>query len=127
MTMQDGIRALQRAFGEAATPPRWPLYVRQAKQLLRAAIDGFPGRTVVVVGDLIVLAAALVVSAGYVAGAMLPPRGVSSAMVPAPVTRTSAPASSASVPLLEPPFADLNGPAGSRTNRGIRPCLPTKT
>ena len=29
-------------------------------------------------GDLIVLAAALVVSAGYVAGAMLPPRGVSS-------------------------------------------------
>jgi drug/metabolite transporter (DMT)-like permease len=30
-------------------------------------------------GDLIVLAAALVVSAGYVAGAMLPPRGVRSA------------------------------------------------
>ncbi|HKY23515.1 MAG TPA: DMT family transporter [Gaiella sp.] len=30
-------------------------------------------------GDLLVLAAALVVSAGYVAGAMLPPRGVSSA------------------------------------------------
>ena len=37
------------------------------------------GGDATLVGDLIVLAAALVVSAGYVAGAMLPPRGVSSA------------------------------------------------
>ena len=44
MTMQDGIRAVQRAFGDAATPPRWPLYVRQAKQFLRTAIEGFDER-----------------------------------------------------------------------------------
>jgi len=44
MTMQDGIRAVQKAFNEAATPPRWPLYVRQAKQFLRAAIEGFDER-----------------------------------------------------------------------------------
>jgi hypothetical protein len=44
MTMQDGIRAVQKAFGEPATPPRWPLYVRQAKQFLRVAIDGFDER-----------------------------------------------------------------------------------
>ena len=40
MTMQDGIRAVQKAFG-GPTPPRWPMYVRQAKQFLRNAIDGF--------------------------------------------------------------------------------------
>ena len=40
---------------------------------------GGGGGDATLVGDLIVLAAALVVSAGYVAGAMLPPRGVSSA------------------------------------------------
>jgi hypothetical protein len=44
MTMQDGIRAVQKAFGETVTPPRWPLYVRQAKQLLRGAVDGFDER-----------------------------------------------------------------------------------
>jgi uncharacterized protein (TIGR00288 family) len=44
MTMQDGIRAVQKAFGEAAAPPRWPLYVRQAKQFLRGAIEGFDER-----------------------------------------------------------------------------------
>ena len=43
MSLQDGIRAVQRAFSE--TPPaRWPLYVRQAKQHLRTAIDGFDER-----------------------------------------------------------------------------------
>jgi len=43
MSLQDGIRAVQRAFTE--TPPaRWPLYVRQAKQHLRTAIDGFDER-----------------------------------------------------------------------------------
>ncbi|MEE8542692.1 MAG: NYN domain-containing protein, partial [Gammaproteobacteria bacterium] len=41
MTMQDGIRAVLDAFGGAATPPRWPMYVRQAKQFLRNAVAGF--------------------------------------------------------------------------------------
>ena len=40
MTMQDGIRAVQTAFS-GPTPPRWPMYVRQAKQYLRSAIEGF--------------------------------------------------------------------------------------
>jgi uncharacterized protein (TIGR00288 family) len=43
MSLQDGIRAVQHAF--TVTPPaRWPLYVRQAKQHLRTAIDGFDER-----------------------------------------------------------------------------------
>jgi len=44
MTMQDGIRAVQQAINQAATPPRWPMYVRQAKQFLRTAIEGFDER-----------------------------------------------------------------------------------
>jgi uncharacterized protein (TIGR00288 family) len=44
MTLQDGIRAVQKAFSESAATPRWPLYVRQAKQFLRSAIDGFDER-----------------------------------------------------------------------------------
>jgi len=44
MTMQDGIRAVQRAIHQAATPPRWPMYVRQAKQFLRNSIEGFDER-----------------------------------------------------------------------------------
>jgi uncharacterized protein (TIGR00288 family) len=44
MTLQDGIRAVQKAFTETSNPPRWPLYVRQAKQFLRAAITGFDER-----------------------------------------------------------------------------------
>jgi uncharacterized LabA/DUF88 family protein len=44
MTLQDGIRAVQKAFTESSPPPRWPLYVRQAKQFLRAAIGGFDER-----------------------------------------------------------------------------------
>jgi uncharacterized protein (TIGR00288 family) len=44
MSMQDGIRALQHAFTQSRTPPRWPMYVRQAKQFLRSAIDGFDER-----------------------------------------------------------------------------------
>jgi uncharacterized protein (TIGR00288 family) len=44
MSMQDGIRALQHAFTQSATPPRWPMYVRQAKQFLRSTIDGFDER-----------------------------------------------------------------------------------
>jgi uncharacterized protein (TIGR00288 family) len=43
MSLQDGIRAVQRAFTD--TPPaRWPLYVRQAKQHLRNTIEGFDER-----------------------------------------------------------------------------------
>jgi len=44
MSMQDGIKAVQQAFGQAATPPRWPMYVRQAKQYLRNAIENFDER-----------------------------------------------------------------------------------
>jgi hypothetical protein len=44
MTMQDGIRAVQRAFAGSAPAPRWPMYVRQAKQFLRNAISGFDER-----------------------------------------------------------------------------------
>ncbi len=44
MSMQDGIRAVQHAFGQAATPLRWPMYVRQAKQYLRTSIEGFDER-----------------------------------------------------------------------------------
>jgi uncharacterized protein (TIGR00288 family) len=44
MTMQDGMRALQKAFGSTTTPPRWPMYVRQAKQFLRNAVEGFDER-----------------------------------------------------------------------------------
>lgn len=44
MTMQDGIRAVQQAIVDAPTPPRWPMYVRQAKAFLRQAIEGFDER-----------------------------------------------------------------------------------
>jgi uncharacterized protein (TIGR00288 family) len=44
MTMQDGIRAVQQAIYRSETPPRWPMYVRQAKQFLRASIEGFDER-----------------------------------------------------------------------------------
>jgi uncharacterized protein (TIGR00288 family) len=44
MTMQDGIRAVQRAIHDAAPPPRFPMYVRQAKQFLRNAIESFDER-----------------------------------------------------------------------------------
>jgi uncharacterized protein (TIGR00288 family) len=44
MTMQDGIRAVQYAFAQASPPPRWPMYVRQAKQFLKARIEGFDER-----------------------------------------------------------------------------------
>jgi uncharacterized protein (TIGR00288 family) len=44
MSMQDGIRAVQQAITQASTPPRWPMYVRQAKQFLRNSIEGFDER-----------------------------------------------------------------------------------
>jgi hypothetical protein len=43
MTMQDGIRAVQHAFAHAHNV-RWPMYVRQARQFLRGAIEGFDER-----------------------------------------------------------------------------------
>jgi uncharacterized protein (TIGR00288 family) len=44
MTMQDGIRAVQQAIMNAPAPPRFPMYVRQAKQFLRSSIEGFDER-----------------------------------------------------------------------------------
>ena len=44
MSMQDGIQAVRQAFGQTTTQLRWPMYVRQAKQYLRSAIEGFDER-----------------------------------------------------------------------------------
>ena len=44
MSMQEGVRAVQQAFANATPAPRWPMYVRQAKQFLRNAIEGFDER-----------------------------------------------------------------------------------
>jgi hypothetical protein len=44
MSMQDGIKAVQYAFAGAGTSVRWPMYVRQARQFLRSAIQGFDER-----------------------------------------------------------------------------------
>jgi hypothetical protein len=41
MSMQDGVKAVQDAFAGAT---RWPMYVRQAKQILKNTIDGFDER-----------------------------------------------------------------------------------
>jgi uncharacterized protein (TIGR00288 family) len=38
----EGVRAVQRAF--SAGTPRWPLYIRQAKQFLKTSIEGFDER-----------------------------------------------------------------------------------
>ena len=40
-SMQDGIRAVQQAF---IGNTRWPMYVRQAKQVLKSAVEGFDER-----------------------------------------------------------------------------------
>jgi uncharacterized protein (TIGR00288 family) len=44
MTMQDGIRAVQHALATASPAPRWPMYVRQAKQYLKSRIENFDER-----------------------------------------------------------------------------------
>jgi len=44
MSMQDGIRAVQQAFSQASPAPRWPMYVRQAKQFLKTGIEAFDER-----------------------------------------------------------------------------------
>ena len=63
--------------------PRRAWFIGSAVALVGEAVliggRGSGGGDATLVGDLIVLAAALAVSAGYVAGALLPPRGVSSA------------------------------------------------
>ena len=33
--MAEGIRDVRRLFQAAQNPPRWPMYIRQAKQFLR--------------------------------------------------------------------------------------------
>src|SRR5207237_9203284 len=44
MTMHDGIRAVQQAFTQASPAPRFPMYVRQAKQFLKTHIEAFDER-----------------------------------------------------------------------------------
>ena len=44
MSMQDGIKAVQQAFHNAGESIRWPMYVRQARQFLRQAVEGFDER-----------------------------------------------------------------------------------
>jgi uncharacterized protein (TIGR00288 family) len=44
MTMQDGIRAVHQSIVNAPTPPRWPMYVRQAEAVPRQSIEGFDER-----------------------------------------------------------------------------------
>jgi uncharacterized protein (TIGR00288 family) len=44
MSMQDGIKTVQQAFAAAGTSIRWPMYVRQARQFLRQAVQGFDER-----------------------------------------------------------------------------------
>jgi uncharacterized LabA/DUF88 family protein len=41
----DGIREIRRLFQTAQNPPRWPMYVRQAKQFLRNVDPAFDERT----------------------------------------------------------------------------------
>jgi uncharacterized LabA/DUF88 family protein len=40
----DGIREIRRLFQEAPNPPRWPMYIRQAKQFLRNVDSTFDER-----------------------------------------------------------------------------------
>jgi uncharacterized LabA/DUF88 family protein len=41
---RQAIQRAQDTFGRATQPPRWPMYVRQVKQYLRAADEGFDER-----------------------------------------------------------------------------------
>ena len=40
----DGIREVRRLFQSAQKPPRWPMYIRQAKQFLRNVDASFDER-----------------------------------------------------------------------------------
>ncbi|MEZ5283668.1 MAG: NYN domain-containing protein [Vicinamibacterales bacterium] len=43
-SLGDGVALVRRVLTEAATPPRWPMYPRQFKQFLRAAVPSFDER-----------------------------------------------------------------------------------
>jgi uncharacterized LabA/DUF88 family protein len=43
-SLGDGVALVRRVLAEAATPPRWPMYPRQFKQFLRAALPNFDER-----------------------------------------------------------------------------------
>lgn len=43
-SLGDGVALVRRLLGEAATPPRWPMYPRQFKQFLKAAHPEFDER-----------------------------------------------------------------------------------
>jgi uncharacterized LabA/DUF88 family protein len=43
-SLGDGVALVRKVLAEAATPPRWPMYPRQFKQFLRAAVPGFDER-----------------------------------------------------------------------------------
>ena len=40
----DGVRELRRIFQSSGTPPRWPMYIRQAKQFMRNVDSSFDER-----------------------------------------------------------------------------------
>ena len=40
----DGVREIRRIFQSAQTPPRWPMYIRQAKQFMRNVDSSFDER-----------------------------------------------------------------------------------
>jgi len=43
-SLGEGVLLVRRVLAEAATPPRWPMYPRQFKQFLRAAVPSFDER-----------------------------------------------------------------------------------
>jgi uncharacterized LabA/DUF88 family protein len=43
-SLGEGVNLVRRVLAEAATPPRWPMYPRQFKQFLRAAVPAFDER-----------------------------------------------------------------------------------
>jgi uncharacterized LabA/DUF88 family protein len=43
-SLGDGVAVVRRVLAEATTPPRWPMYPRQFKQFLRAAVPAFDER-----------------------------------------------------------------------------------
>jgi uncharacterized LabA/DUF88 family protein len=43
-SLGDGVALVRQVLAEAATPPRWPMYPRQFKQFLRAAVPSFDER-----------------------------------------------------------------------------------
>ena len=52
MSLGDGVALVRRVLGEAATPPRWPMYPRQFKQFLKTAQPDFDERKYGSINDL---------------------------------------------------------------------------